>query len=202
MAEKKYIAIDPTSHISDESVNMTNPGNTFIGNLVSVNPDDESETLNVRDLFVSHIKVDGKNIQAYTSNKRRVVDISPYIELCPVTSDGSLASFSEWICSPGYTPPGEVSDDNPYPNKRLTLKLRDDGKWVVAVVIQEAEDGMQATYQEITSGHGGPYSVKIKWSDEEINYGSLGSILASRECNDVYGYRLGIKDGLNEGKLL
>lgn len=140
MAEQKYIAVDPNDGRTDDLVYMTNPKNKFVGEIVSVNPDDDEEKLDVRDLFVAHVKVDGKNIEAYTDNSRRIVDISPHVELNPVSVGGGKPIFTDWECMPPRTPDGDASEDNPHPNKRLSLRMRDDGKWVVVLVLQEADE--------------------------------------------------------------
>ena len=204
MAEKKYVAVAPEDGTTSELVKMVNPANEFRGTLVSVNPSDKNELLDVRDLFVAHVKVDGKNIQAYTDNARRIVDISPHVELNPVTDDGDEPSFSDWECVPAYTPDGEVTEENPYPNKRISLRLRDDNKWVVVVVVQEAdeEQGLEEETVDISCGKGGESSLELTWVNPQIDYGDMEKLIATRECINMLGYRLGVEDGLNEGKLL
>ena len=45
-------------------------------------------------------------------------------------------------------------------------------------------------------------SLELYWSGTEIDYGDITTINAERKCTNLLGYRLGEKDGLNEGKLL
>jgi hypothetical protein len=67
------------------------------------------------------------------------VDISPHVELNIVSNDGNEPVFSQWTCVPARTASGTASQDNPYPDKRITLKQHSNGKWVVSVVVQEAD---------------------------------------------------------------
>ncbi len=161
---------------------MLNPANEFRGMLMSVNPTDTNEVLDVRDLFLAHVMVDGENIQAFTDNSRRIVDISPHVELNIVSSDGREPSFSQWECVPPRTEAGEASEDNPYPDRRITLRLRDDGQWVVAIVVQEAdpERGVGQQTIDISSGKGGVSSLALDWKNQEIDYGDLENVLATR----------------------
>lgn len=204
MAEKKYVAVNPEDGISNEMVRMLNPNNEFRGLLMSYNQYDKTDVLDVRELFLAHVKVDGRFIQAYTDNARRIVDISPHVELNPVAVDGSAPEFTEWDCMPPRTREGEPTDENPYPDKRISMRLRDDGKWVVVLVLQEAdpEQGIEEVTKDITQGKGGISSLALKWADAEIDYGDLVSVTAERGCPNLLGYRLGVEDGLNEGKLL
>lgn len=105
---------------------------------------------------------------------------------------------------PPRTREGEPTDENPYPDKRISMRLRDDGKWVVVLVLQEAdpEQGIEEVTKDITQGKGGISSLSLKWADAEIDYGDLLSVTAERGCPNLLGYRLGVEDGLNEGKLL
>ena len=114
MAEKKYVAVNPEDGISNEMVRMLNPNNEFRGLLMSYNQYDKTDVLDVRELFLAHVKVDGRFIQAYTDNARRIVDISPHVELNPVAVDGSTPEFTEWDCMPPRTREGEPTDENPY----------------------------------------------------------------------------------------
>lgn len=204
MAEKKYVAVNPEDGRTSDLVQMVNPSNEFRGTLVSVNPTDKSDFNDVRDIFVAHVEVDGKRIPAYTDHSKRVVDITPHVELNPVTDDGSSPSFSDWECVPAYTPDGEVTEENPYPNKRISLRLRDDNKWVVVVVVQEAdeEQGLDEQTVDISCGKGGESSLELTWVNPQIDYGDMEKLIATRECLNMLGYRLGVEDGLNEGKLL
>lgn len=204
MAEKKYVAVNPEDGISNEMVRMLNPNNEFRGLLMSYNQYDKTDVLDVRELFLAHVKVDGKFIQAYTDNARRIVDISPHVELNPVAVDGSTPEFTEWNCMPPRTKEGEPTAENPYPGKRISMRLRDDGKWAVVLVLQDAdpEQGIEEVTKDITQGKGGVSSLTLKWADAEIDYGDLVSVTAERGCANLLGYRLGVEDGLNEGKLL
>lgn len=204
MAEKKYVAVNPEDGISKDQVRMLNPDNEFRGLLRSYNQYDKNDVEDVRELFVAHVKVDGKNIQAYTDNARRIVDISPHVELNPVTDDGGEPLFTDWECIPERTPDGEVTEENPYPNKRISLRLRDDNKWVVVVVTQEADEEHELEEEtvDISCGKGGVSSLELKWENPQINYGDMELLKAKRECLNMLGYRLGVEDGLNEGKLL
>ena len=183
---------------------MVNPSNEFRGTLVSVNPTDKSDFNDVRDIFVAHVEVDGKRIPAYTDHSKRVIDITPHVELVPVADDGGEPMFSDWECIPSHTPGGQVSDENPYPNKPIVLRLRDDGQWVVSVVVQDAypELGIEQVLKDISCPKGSTSSIKLNWENSEIDYGDIESIVAMRECLNLYGYRLGEEGGLNEGKLL
>ena len=204
MAEKKYVAVNPEDGISNEMVRMLNPNNEFKGLLMSYSQYDKSDVLDVRELFLAHVKVDGKFIQAYTDNARRVVDISPHVELNIVSIDGEDPDFTEWELIPERTKRGEAGPDNPYPDKRLALRMRDDGKWVVVLVLQEAdeEQGIEEQTIDITQGRGTESSLELRWANPEIDYGNLNAISASRHCTNILGYRLGVDNGLNEGKLL
>jgi hypothetical protein len=62
MAEKKYIGVNPENGTTLDLVRMLNPANEFRGMLMSVNPTDINEVLDVRDLFLAHVMVDGKTI--------------------------------------------------------------------------------------------------------------------------------------------
>ena len=204
MAEKKYIAVRPEDGTTNDLVNMTNPKNKFIGELVSVNPNNKDENLDVRDLFVAHIEVDGKNLPAHTQDSRRIVDISPHVNLTPVSVDGSEVVFDRWECVPGRTPSGEPSESNPHPDKRIDLRLNDHGKWVGVLVLQEADEehGVEEIVEVITSQKGDDTSMNLMWLNEEIDYGDMDAIHASRNSYNLLGYRLGEENGLNEGKLL
>ena len=204
MAEKKYIAVRPEDGTTNDLVNMTNPKNKFIGELVSVNPNNKDENLDVRDLFVAHIEVDGKNLPAHTQDSRRIVDISPHVNLTPVSVDGSEVVFGGWECVPGRTPSGDPSESNPHPDKKIELRLNDHGKWVGVLVLQEADEehGVEEIVEVITSQKGDDTSMNLMWLNEEIDYGDMDAICASRNSYNLLGYRLGEENGLNEGKLL
>lgn len=194
MSEKNYIAVDSSDRSTYDLVRMLNPYNEFRGRLVTANPNDKNDWIDVRDLFLAHVKVDGKNIQAYTDGKKRIVDISPHVELSPVTVNGEKPEFSKWTITPSKTPD--------LPGKRLVARMRDDNKWVVSVIEREPSGGRPLTMRDITCGKGGESSLELRWEDEEIDYQGLTSIEISRRCPNLYGFRLGDKDGMNEGKIL
>lgn len=203
MMEKKYIAVNPEDDTSSEVVKLINSGNEFRGTLMSANTGDASDVMDVRQLFVSHVKVDGKNIQATTQNDRRTVDITPHVELNPVTTDDAEPIFSDWTITPRTTPVIPSSQNLvDIPSKRLVARQRDDGKWVVCVVVQEPDEEHELVLRDITSGKGSYASLDLKWTQEEIDYPSIPSITISRQIDNLLGYRLGEKDGINEGKLL
>jgi hypothetical protein len=104
MAEKKYIAVNPNDGSTSELVQMNNPSNVFKGTLMSVNPGDNKDIQDVRDLFVYGVKVDGKLINKDTSNAKQTVDISPHVKLNPVAVDNETPMYSDWEILPGRTP--------------------------------------------------------------------------------------------------
>jgi hypothetical protein len=43
----------------------------------------------------------------------------------------------------------------------------------------------------------------LHWKSDEIYYGRLGFfVVATRQCTNILGYRLGVENGLNEDKII
>ena len=193
MAEKKYISVRPEDGKSNDLVKMTNPQNEFRGTLVTVNKDDPTDSKDVRAVFVAGIQANGNELPESTRNNKRLVDITPHIKLNPVSITGDEPTFSKWVCMP-------PSVDG----KRISMRMRDDGKWIAVVVEQEADEEQEIEEQtiDVSSPKGDTSSLELRWSDGEISYEGLGSIVATRDSADLIGYRLGEEGGVNEGKIL
>ena len=74
MAKKEYISVDSTTRNSGQKIKLSNANNEFTGKLMSSGQNGE-QAQDVRELFISEIKVNGQIVESTSDNNKRVVDI-------------------------------------------------------------------------------------------------------------------------------